>query len=62
MTQARDGSVQFEKDVAEPFNIDEMISDATGRPAGSSAGHGAGIKRYGVQETYRGTLKRARKD
>ncbi|KAL9594437.1 MAG: hypothetical protein Q9219_007030 [cf. Caloplaca sp. 3 TL-2023] len=40
--QARDGPVQFEKD-GDPFNIDELIKDATGY--GSS-----GTKRYGMQD------------
>lgn len=40
--QARDGPVQFEKD-ADPFNIDELIKDATG-------GSASGTKRYGMQE------------
>ncbi|KAI4190670.1 MAG: hypothetical protein LQ346_004883 [Caloplaca aetnensis] len=40
--EARDGPVQFEKD-NDPFNIDELIKDATGSSA-------AGAKRYGMQE------------
>ena len=36
--------MQFEKDVADPFNIDEMIKEATGGAAGG------GAKRYGVQD------------
>ncbi|KAL8901770.1 MAG: hypothetical protein Q9207_005028 [Kuettlingeria erythrocarpa] len=39
---ARDGPVQFEKD-NDPFNIDDLIKDATGSGA-------AGTKRYGMQE------------
>lgn len=61
MTQARDGPVQFEKDVFD-LNIDEMIRDVTSGAAGGSAGDGAGNKRYGVQETYGGASKRARMD
>lgn len=52
--QARDGPVQFEKDIADPFNIDEMIRDATGGAAGS--------KRHGVQEPDSRASKRARVD
>lgn len=62
MTQARDGPVQFEKDAADPFHIDEMIRDVTSSAGGGSAGDGAGKKRYGVQETDRGPSKRAKKD
>lgn len=54
--------MQFEKDAADPFNIDEMIRDVTGGAAGGSTGDGAGNKRYGVEETYRGPSKRARID
>ncbi|KAL8782897.1 MAG: hypothetical protein Q9213_005009 [Squamulea squamosa] len=40
--EARDGPVQFEKD-NDPFQIDELIRDATG-------GNKDGNKRYGIQE------------
>lgn len=40
--EARDGPVQFEKD-NDPFNIDELIKDAT-------RGSSSGTKRYGMQE------------
>lgn len=33
--QARDGPVQFEKDAADPYNIDEMIRDVTGGAGGN---------------------------
>jgi len=52
--EARDGPVQFVKDTADPFNIDEMIRDATGTAAGS--------KRPGMQETETRASKRARVD
>lgn len=52
--QARDGPVQFEKDNADPFNIDEMISEATGGQAGR--------KRYGVEEPNNRSPKRTRMD
>ncbi|KAI9880944.1 MAG: mRNA splicing protein [Pleopsidium flavum] len=52
--EARDGPVQFEKDRADPFNIDEMISEATGGQAGS--------KRYGEEEPEDRISKRARVD
>lgn len=54
--------MQFVKDAADPFNIDEMIRDVTGGAAGGSAEDGAGKKRYGVQERDRGPSKRARID
>ena len=46
--------MQFEKDVTDPFNIDEMIRDATGGATGS--------KRYGVQDPDSRASKRARID
>ncbi len=48
--------MQFEKDTTDPFNISEMIAEATGGAAGSS-------KKYGVQdgESSRAS-KRARVD
>ena len=55
--EARDGPVQFEKDVsnaADPFHIEEMIRDVTGGTGGN--------KRYGVQETEERASKRARID
>lgn len=42
IVKARDGPVQFEKD-NDPFNIDELIKDAT-------RGSSSGTKRYGMQE------------
>ncbi|SLM35021.1 transcriptional regulator cwf13 [Lasallia pustulata] len=56
--EVRDGPVRFEKDSADPFNIDEMIRDATGGAAGGAAGS----KRYGVQEPESRASKRARVD
>ncbi|KAL8929453.1 MAG: hypothetical protein Q9208_001122 [Pyrenodesmia sp. 3 TL-2023] len=50
--EARDGPVQFEKDT-DPFNIDELIKDATG-------GGASGTKRYGMQEEDERSSKRAR--
>ncbi|KAI5305656.1 mRNA splicing protein, partial [Ascosphaera atra] len=55
--EQREGPVQFEKDTSDPFGIDTMIGEVTGR-----GGEGAGQKRYGMQEkedTSRGS-KRAR--
>lgn len=46
--------MQFEKDNTDPFNIDEMISEATGGQAGR--------KRYGVEETGDRVQKRPRVD
>ncbi|MCJ1352978.1 MAG: mRNA splicing protein [Icmadophila ericetorum] len=52
--EARDGPVQFEKDTADPFNIDEMIRDAAGQSSG------AGTKRYGIEVPQERSSKRAR--
>ncbi len=49
MTQARDGPVQFEKESADPFNIDEMIRDVT-----------SGNKKHGLQNVDSRTAKRPR--
>ena len=51
--QRGEGPVQFEKDTDDPFNISEMIHEATGGKAGS--------KRYGLQEAEENrSSKRAR--
>lgn len=53
--QPREGPVQFERDTDDPFNIGQMISEATGGAAGS--------KRYGLQEAEGSRpAKRARVD
>jgi len=46
--------VQFEKDAADPFEIDAMIRDVTNGVGGN--------KRYGVQEPEERSSKRARVD
>ena len=46
--------MQFEKDVDDPFNIGQMISEATGGAAGS--------KRYGIQESGERSSKKAKVD
>ncbi|KAL6722151.1 mRNA splicing protein [Lecanora helva] len=54
---ARDGPVQFEKDVsnaADPFHIDDMIKEVTGQSSGS--------KKHGLQETDDRDSKRAKVD
>lgn len=44
--QAREGPVQFEKDTADPFNVDSFLNNL-----GESSGAGSGGKRgYGLQE------------
>ena len=48
--------MQFERDTKDPFNIDEMIREATGGAGGN------GAKRYGVQEPEERASKRARVD
>ncbi|KAL8693483.1 MAG: hypothetical protein Q9218_001714 [Villophora microphyllina] len=53
--EARDGPVQFEKD-SDPFQIDELIKDAT-------SGASGGTKRYGMQDDSEArSSKRARVD
>lgn len=55
--QARDGPVQFEKDVsnaADPFHIDDMIKEVTGGVGGN--------KKHGLQSTEDRGSKRARVD
>jgi SNW domain-containing protein 1 len=55
--QAREGPVQFEKDVsnaADPFHIDDMIKEVTGGAGGS--------KKHGLQEAEDRGSKRARVD
>ncbi|KAL1392641.1 putative transcriptional regulator Cwf13/SkiP [Phyllosticta capitalensis] len=51
----REGPVQFEKDTDDPFNINQMISEATNGAAGSS-------KRHGAEEPEERSSKRARVD
>jgi SNW domain-containing protein 1 len=52
--QAREGPVQFEKDVGDdPFNVAELISEVE---------KGSGTKRYGIQEDDSRASKRARHD
>ncbi|OJD36381.1 transcriptional regulator cwf13 [Diplodia corticola] len=51
--EQREGPVQFEKDTDDPFNINQMISEATKGAAGSS-------KRYGTDEPDGRSSKRAR--
>lgn len=46
--------MQFEKDVDDPFNIGQMISEVTEGAAGS--------KRYGIQESEERSTKKARVD
>ena len=46
--------MQFEKDMDDPFNIGQMISEATSGAAGS--------KRYGIQESDGRTTKKAKVD
>ena len=52
--EAREGPVQFEKDAADPFEIDAMIKEVTGGMGGN--------KRYGVQEADSRPPKRPRVD
>lgn len=52
--EAKDGPVQFERDTADPFEIDAMIKEVTGGMGGA--------KRYGVQEPQSRPSKRARVD
>ncbi|KAF2834486.1 hypothetical protein M501DRAFT_944030 [Patellaria atrata CBS 101060] len=52
IAEEREGPVQFEKDTDDPFNISQMISEATG----------TGKKRYGLEEHDEKSRKRARVD
>lgn len=54
--EQRDGPVQFEREAADPFGIDEMIRETV---AGQKSG--GGEKRYGMQQSERPS-KRARVD
>ncbi|KAF2476956.1 pre-mRNA-processing protein 45 [Lindgomyces ingoldianus] len=64
LAEAREGPVQFEKDTDDPFNIDELIREATGGKGGAGAGAVAAAaarsKRYGIQEPEGRASKRAR--
>jgi SNW domain-containing protein 1 len=47
----REGPVQFEKDKDDPFGIDKLIGEVTGKGAGGSGEKGAkGKKRFGLEE------------
>jgi len=56
----REGPVQFEKDKDDPFGIDNLIGEVTGKSAGASEGK----RRYGLEEAESSgrSKKRARAD
>jgi SNW domain-containing protein 1 len=56
LQERRDGPVQFEKDAADPFQIDKMINEVRGGKEGEKSGE----KRYGMQEQGDRPSKRAR--
>jgi hypothetical protein len=47
------------KDTGDPFNIDELIKDATAAVDGGGGG-GSSAKRYGVQESEPRSSKRVK--
>ena len=54
LQEEREGPVQFEKEVDDPFNINQMINEVRGEKSGD--------KRYGIQEAEGRSAKRARVD
>ncbi|PSN67978.1 hypothetical protein BS50DRAFT_491807 [Corynespora cassiicola Philippines] len=57
LQEAREGPVQFEKESADPFNIDQMINEVRGEKEEKT-----GEKRYGIQESEGRAAKRAKVD
>ncbi|KAL2264289.1 hypothetical protein VTK26DRAFT_7894 [Humicola hyalothermophila] len=56
--EAREGPVQFEKDTADPFNVDKFLSEVQQGVAGSASG--SGKRGYGLQEEDSRRPKRSR--
>lgn len=56
-TEAREGPVQFEKDTADPFNVDKFLSEVQQETAASSSKRG-----YGLQDENDRRSKRTRVD
>lgn len=46
----REGPVQFEKDKDDPFGIDNLIGEVTGKTVGGGGGEKEGKKRFGLEE------------
>ncbi|KGQ05979.1 Pre-mRNA-processing protein 45 [Beauveria bassiana D1-5] len=57
--EAREGPVQFEKDTADPFNVDKFLSEVDKKDGG---GGGSGKRGYGLQDEEDRGKKRARVD
>ncbi|KAM0744059.1 hypothetical protein ACQRIT_001373 [Beauveria bassiana] len=61
--EAREGPVQFEKDTADPFNVDKFLSEVDKKDGGGGGGGGGSGKRgYGLQDEEDRGKKRARVD
>ncbi|OAQ98564.1 hypothetical protein LLEC1_04262 [Akanthomyces lecanii] len=61
--EAREGPVQFEKEAADPFNVDKFLSEVDKKDSGGSGGGSGGGKRgYGLQDEEDRGKKRARVD
>ncbi|EJP68716.1 SKIP/SNW domain-containing protein [Beauveria bassiana ARSEF 2860] len=60
--EAREGPVQFEKDTADPFNVDKFLSEVDKKDGGGGGGGGSGKRGYGLQDEEDRGKKRARVD
>ncbi|KAJ4148114.1 hypothetical protein LMH87_002600 [Akanthomyces muscarius] len=61
--EAREGPVQFEKEAADPFNVDKFLSEVDKKDSGGgSGGSGGGKRGYGLQDEEDRGKKRARVD
>ncbi|TQV98909.1 hypothetical protein V2A60_007394 [Cordyceps javanica] len=59
--EAREGPVQFEKEVADPFNVDKFLSEVDKKEgSGGGDGGGSGKRGYGLQDEEDRGKKRAR--
>ncbi|EGX89458.1 transcriptional regulator Cwf13/SkiP, putative [Cordyceps militaris CM01] len=59
--EAREGPVQFEKEAADPFNVDKFLSEVDKKESGGGGEGGSSGKRgYGLQEDEDRGKKRAR--
>lgn len=61
--EAREGPVQFEKDAADPFNVDKFLSEVDKKESGGGGASGSGSGKrggYGLQDDEDRGKKRAR--
>ncbi|KAM3555417.1 hypothetical protein ARSEF4850_006009 [Beauveria asiatica] len=58
--EAREGPVQFEKETADPFNVDKFLSEVDKKDGGGAGG--SGKRGYGLQDEEDRGKKRARVD